>query len=53
MKKTLLFALALAVIPVGVVAQVTPSAFCAGLADLFVLSSLDDPARDEDSALDF
>ena len=31
MKKTLLFVLALAVIPVGVDAQVTPSASCADL----------------------
>ena len=39
MKRTLLFALALAVIPVGVDAQVTPSASCAALS---VESPLDD-----------
>ena len=31
MKKTLLLALALAVIPVGIDAQIAPSAFCADL----------------------
>ena len=39
MKKTLLFALALAVIPVGVDAQVTPSASCA---DISPSSALED-----------
>jgi TPR repeat protein len=45
MKRTLLFALALAVIPVGVDAQVTPSASCADIALLTSLSQWREAVR--------
>ena len=53
MKKTLLFVLALAVIPVGVDAQVTPSASCADINGLSPLEDVRSCAEQGDARVQF